>query len=62
MVQIRIPLLSDIQRTRKGGKRGGNSKYDAFESTYPVIYLEKSYIGWYEVGNRRQTPYISYTV
>ena len=22
MVQIRIPLLSDIQRTRKGGKRG----------------------------------------
>ena len=43
------------------GQKGGNPKCDAFKSTSPHIYLEKRYIEWRKMGNRRQAPSIPYT-
>ena len=43
------------------GQKGGNPKCDAFKSTSPHIYLEKRYIEWHKMGNRRQAPSIPYT-
>ena len=43
------------------GQKGGNPKCDAFNSSHPLVYLEKRYIGWHKMVNRRQTPYIPYT-
>ena len=43
------------------GPKGGNPKCDAFKSTSPLIYLEKRYIEWHKMGNRRQAPSIPYT-
>ena len=64
LILLGSDLLSTFERYTKNYKRrqnGGNSIYDEFGSTYPVIYLEKRYTGWYKMGNKRWAPYIPYS-
>ena len=59
-----VPFLQitlTITLITKGGQKGAILNVMPLNQQAPHIYLEKLYIEWHKMGNRRQVPSIPYT-